>query len=150
MDGSENAQPFHLDGTVPWLKLGNGKMGTALSCVVLLGDAPNTVLGPLMSNFWNMEDAKIADLLNQEIQQCISRSAPVQYRRAGHVTIFPLGCSIVFLFFFFFFPLFFSFLGFQIHKGVSMNSYKGQHDGLRATLYIEFGRLKRRRPRSKP
>lgn len=112
-------------------------MATALSCVVLLGDAPNVVLGPLMSNFWENDDAKVAGLLNYEIDKCKSKSYPSEIRRAGHVTIFPLGQNFLFLVVCCF-GVDCRFLGFQIHKGVSMDSYKGQHEGFRATLYVEF------------
>lgn len=97
MEGEANEQPFHLDGTVPWLKMSNGKLATALSCVILLGDAPSTVLGTLLTDFWVNTDKEIAEMLQQEILECQKEKKTPTIRRAGHVTIFPLGYEIVML-----------------------------------------------------
>lgn len=67
-------------------------MATALSAVVLLGDAPPPVLGTLLSDFWtSTEDDEIAKMLNKEIASCESSTYDQSPQRAGHVTIFPLG-----------------------------------------------------------
>lgn len=97
--GSLNEQPFHLDGTVPWSQLQDGRVCTALSCVVLLGDAPGTVLGRLLSNFWEEfagDDAAIAKFLNKHIAECDKAhdsTAKKAMVRAGTVVLFPLGES---------------------------------------------------------
>ncbi len=79
--------PFH----------GNGKACTALSCVVLLGDAPAPVLGRLLSNFWDKDDQGVSDFLNEQILECVADAKESLVRRAGHVTFFPLGTILEFV-----------------------------------------------------
>jgi len=74
-------------------------MCTALSCVLLLSDGPGTVLGRMLSNFWEAFDddnQAISDFLIAEIEESKKKQSPAVLRRAGHVMLFPLG---------FFFPL---------------------------------------------
>lgn len=113
--GTCNEQPFHLDGSVPWSTLRNGAIYTALSCVILLGDGPGTVLGRLLSNFWDSfgDDAQgLSDFIRDQIKKSEEEMGPYK-SRAGHVVVFPLGSL--------FFTLLISLgLGFQLHKGVSI------------------------------
>jgi len=70
-----------------------------LSCVLLLSDGPGTVLGRMLSNFWEAFDddnQAISDFLIAEIEESKKKQSPAVLRRAGHVMLFPLG---------FFFPL---------------------------------------------
>lgn len=91
MEGQANEQPYHLDGTIPWATLEDGKKCTALSCVVLLSDGPGTVLGRMLSNFWVKNDEEVVSFLNEQVQESINAQHKPVLRRAGHVVVFPLG-----------------------------------------------------------
>lgn len=72
-------------------------MATALSCVVLLCDGPPTVMGTLLSDFWEAlgdDDDAICDFLKKNIRDSDAlRDLEFKHDlvRAGHVTMFPLG-----------------------------------------------------------
>jgi len=97
--GETNEQPFHLDGVAPWFGKKQKEKWTCLSLVVLMCDAPSTVLGTLLPDFWNKSDEDVSDYLNEVIAKENRVHHPIEIRRAGHVVVFPQGkCFLVFFF----------------------------------------------------
>lgn len=90
--GEVGEQPFHLDGTVPWMDL-EGRKCTPLSCIILLTDGPGAVLGRLLSNFWDEldDDEAVSSFLLEQVEESKKKEKSSVVQRAGHVLMFPLG-----------------------------------------------------------
>ena len=100
-----NEQPWHLDGTVPWRKLRDGRLNTAWVSIISLTDGPRTAVAGFMPDYWaeGYDNDHLTDLVAKALDNC--RDSDAVFRRAGNLLLFPMGFFFFFFVFFFFFFL---------------------------------------------
>ena len=107
-EGAVNEQPWHLDGTVPWRKLRDGKLNTS---IIALTDGPRTAVAGFMPDFWHegYENDVLTDKVAAALANC--RDSEAQFRRAGNLLLFPwvsfVSLLVIDFLFFYLFIIFF-------------------------------------------